>query len=394
MRTARGVVAVGAVVLSLGVSLPLDAAGGRSAKGRAGRAEPERFIVPETDEGYPLNGTERALAIELATLWTRDAGRLVHVVSHAAREEESDRLTLLLAIAHAETNGRVLLVSEAGAVGLAQATPIAYLEEGLEGPLFVTADYCAGARSYFMKKPLADVARIARLLLDGDRDEALTRQAFDLLSDAFRYRREGVRDLYLLSEFAGPDWVDSIEKDDARNLSFLRSMEVILGRGAPAGELEAIHDRARATYRAELDTQRYSWKLYQDALTARRDALLRAHFAMEPAAVLRTLGYEAGAILARQLDDRFSPEAMARFLARHVERKAGEARDLGVDPNELEQVTTALYNGGGHNVKRMRSGLIQSLPETDRYSQKVPATRLRLDQAVEALGSSAALGGR
>ena len=45
-------------------------------------------------------------------------------------------------------------------------------------------------------------------------------------------------------------------------------------------------------------------------------------------------------------------------------------------------MTAALYNGGSHNVKRMLAGLIASLPETERYMRKVPATRRRLDSVV------------
>jgi hypothetical protein len=44
-------------------------------------------------------------------------------------------------------------------------------------------------------------------------------------------------------------------------------------------------------------------------------------------------------------------------------------------------MTAALYNGGSHNVKRMLAGLIVSLPETQRYMKKVPATARRLELA-------------
>ena len=60
-------------------------------------------------------------------MWTRDADRLVEVLQRAQHDTtDSPELTFLLAIAHAETNGRILDVSEAGAVGLAQATPVAF----------------------------------------------------------------------------------------------------------------------------------------------------------------------------------------------------------------------------------------------------------------------------
>jgi hypothetical protein len=51
-------------------------------------------------------------------------------------------------------------------------------------------------------------------------------------------------------------------------------------------------------------------------------------------------------------------------------------------------MTAALYNGGSHNVKRMIVGLISSLPETQRYMKKVPATRRRLDRSLATLQSS------
>ena len=46
------------------------------------------------------------------------------------------------------------------AVGLAQATPVAYHQEKMEGKLFVTADYLIGSRAYIMKKPLGDADTI------------------------------------------------------------------------------------------------------------------------------------------------------------------------------------------------------------------------------------------
>ena len=45
-------------------------------------------------------------------------------------------------------------------------------------------------------------------------------------------------------------------------------------------------------------------------------------------------------------------------------------------------MTAALYNGGSHNVKRMLAGLIRTLPETEKYMKKVPATRRRLDGVI------------
>ncbi|MCU1245651.1 MAG: hypothetical protein JWN02_1561, partial [Acidobacteria bacterium] len=57
--------------------------------------------------------------------------------------------------------------------------------------------------------------------------------------------------------------------------------------------------------------------------------------------------------------------------------------------DKIEEMTAALYNGGSHNVKRMLAGLIASLPETQRYMKKVPATRRRLDHSIAIAQSSA-----
>jgi len=50
-------------------------------------------------------------------------------------------------------------------------------------------------------------------------------------------------------------------------------------------------------------------------------------------------------------------------------------------------IPAALYNGGSHNVKRMLAGLIRTLPETEKYMRKVPATRRRLDSVIAGVGS-------
>ncbi|HVR43838.1 MAG TPA: hypothetical protein VMS56_10395 [Thermoanaerobaculia bacterium] len=396
MRSDRGVVyGAVAVLLFVGALEALAAKGAARAK-RSKRSAPRAvvFTVPEHDPEYPLTVRERALAEELATLWTRDAGRLVHVLSRAAAEGGSDRLTLLLAIAHAETNGRILLVSEAGAVGLAQATPVAYIAEGFTGPLHVTDDYLRGSRAYIMKKPLGDVARIASMLLEAGPDERIGGKAAEMLADAFRYRREGVDELLLLERWGDEAWLEAIRRDEQRNLRMLTDLEAVLGRGAPRPELEEIHERARSGYRSEIELQRTSWRRYQRDLLARRDAVLRARFGGDPEAIAKSRAYEAGVVLASELDERFSPPAMARFLVQHVDTKLGQARALGAPDESLERLTAALYNGGGHNVKRMRSGLIVSLPETERYSAKVPATRMRLDRAAASIRSSESVGGR
>src|SRR5437763_14869304 len=85
--------------------------------------------------------------------------QLVNVIDDASRNAPvSPSVTLLLAIAHAETNGKILDVSEAGAVGLAQATPVAIRQENMfdHGRMFVTSDYLTGSRAYIKKKPLRD----------------------------------------------------------------------------------------------------------------------------------------------------------------------------------------------------------------------------------------------
>ena len=69
-----------------------------------------------------------------------------------------------------------------------------------------------------------------------------------------------------------------------------------------------------------------------------------------------------------------------------------DPENLDDDPDRYyragEAMTAALYNGGSHNVKRMLAGLIRTLPETEKYMRKVPATRRRLDGVI----AGAALG--
>src|SRR5258708_26389320 len=90
-----------------------------------------------------------ALAEELRRFYTRYPSQLVNLMeATAAAIPGSPSVTLLLSIAYAETTGDVLDVSEAGAVGLAQATPIAYPQERIDGHLFVTRHNPSGAPSY------------------------------------------------------------------------------------------------------------------------------------------------------------------------------------------------------------------------------------------------------
>lgn len=339
----------------------------------------ETFSLRSVDPQYPLDQEGRRLAQELSNLWTRDADRLVSVVQAAQLETiEPAPLTLLLAIAHAETNGRILLVSEAGAVGLAQATPIAYLTEGLEGKLFMTRNYVEGARAYIMKKPLHDADMIATLLMENPSLEGKER-ARALLDAAYKYRREGVAELEVLAPYAPAEFLANIEVDDRNNLRILDELSDLLERESDLAELTKFRDEARACYRSMRDFQQAVWKIYQQEIVAERDAVLRKTFKMEPSLVIQTLAYEASETLARELDDRFSPRQMARFLNDHVLTKFDEAYELGVAEEAIERTTAGLYNGGGHNIKRMIAGLIADLPETRNYMRKVPATRRQLD---------------
>jgi hypothetical protein len=110
--------------------------------------------------------------------------------------------------------------------------------------------------------------------------------------------------------------------------------------------------------------------------------MLEEHFGMKAEVVKKTMAYEASEYLGANLDDRFSAKSMSRFLVRHLDRKSNEARKLAKSENDVEEMTAALYNGGSHNVKRMLAGLIRTLPETEKYMRKVPATRRRLDGVI------------
>jgi hypothetical protein len=319
----------------------------------------------------------KTLAAELGKMWTRHPEELVSVIDDASRSDpKSPSVTLLLAIAHAETNGKILDVSEAGAVGLAQATPIACRQEQIDGKLFVTADYTLGARAYILKKPLGDADRVATLVLDHYGDKTTLKKAKKLLVAAKSLRREGVDELDLLDVWAGDSFFDGVKKMDRHNLRVLNELD----------DLKAFRNRARSEYRALLDKQRRAWTDYLYDLAGRRDALLVSHFHEKADVVKKSRPYEAGEFLADELDVRFSPTKMAGFLVRHLERKSVEAHKLAKGKNEVEveRMTAALYNGGSHNVKRMLAGLIASLPETERYMRKVPATRRRLDSVVVA----------
>lgn len=341
-------------------------------------AEQER-LEPEQRSNRSLGPEGARLAAELGTMWTRDPEHLVEVLQDAAARHGEIPLPLLLAIAHTETNGRVLLISEAGAVGLAQATPIAYLMEQRKGKLFVTDDYLTGSRAYYLKKPLHDAEMIASLLIDEPQHTLLAQQ---LLNAAYKYRGEGIRELESLTPYASGTYLDSVAKMDADNLAALEQLDGMIAGNASKTELTSFRDDVRSRYRSLRQLQAIAWKSYQKELTEERDRLLRKRYKVDPALVIRNRAYEAGEYLAENLDDRFSPLSMADFLADHLATKRLEAEEIGTAERDLERMTAGLYNGGGHNIKRMISGLITSLPETDNYMRKVPATRARLEQAI------------
>jgi hypothetical protein len=323
----------------------------------------------------------KALAREMARMWTRNPEELVVSIEDAVRSmPHAPAVTLLLAIAHAETNGRILIVSEAGAVGLAQATPVAYRQEGLTGKLFVTDDYLVGSRAYILKKPLGDADMIATLIMEND-TPATRQKAKRLLASAQELRREGIDELELLEPFAKKGYFERIEQMDAHNKAVLARLGRMIDT-ASRDELRDFRNEVRTEYRALKQLQHSEWTKYQRELIAKRDRMLEAHFKKNHEVVKKTMAYEASEYLGEHLDDRFSAKSMSRFLVRHLDRKALEAKTFAKSDAEIEQWTAALYNGGSHNVKRMLAGLIRSLPETDKYMQKVPATKRRLDGVI------------
>ncbi|MBV9496547.1 MAG: hypothetical protein JOZ54_20030 [Acidobacteria bacterium] len=329
-----------------------------------------------------INKRIDALARELSTMWTRNPEELVTVIDDASRNDPaSPSVTLLLAIAHAETNGKILDVSEAGAVGLAQATPVACRQEKFDGPMFVTADYLIGSRAYIMKKPLGDADTIASLVVA--KDDAKTRsRAKRLLESAKTLRSEGIDELQLLAPYASKRYFANIKAADEHNAATLKHLGHLLDKGSRA-ELRTFRDETRKEYRSMKQTQLAAWKRYQKDLAAERDRRIEKHFNMHATYVKKNMAYAAGEYLGETFDERFSAKQMASFLVRHLERKAKEARKLARSESKVEEMTAALYNGGSHNVKRMLAGLIGSLPETERYMKKVPATKRRLDLVIE-----------
>ncbi|MGZ5432026.1 MAG: hypothetical protein ACXWH7_03805, partial [Thermoanaerobaculia bacterium] len=222
-------------------------------------AEPSREVptlVQVSNEQTELR--IKALAREMAEMWTRDPEKLVVSIDDAARSTPSSpSVTLLLAIAHAETNGMILDVSEAGAVGLAQATPVAYREEGMDGKLFVTADYLIGSRAYIMKKPLGDADTIASMVVEKD-TPAVRKKAKRLLVAAKELRREGIDELDLLAPYASRKYYAKIGSMDVHNKAVLARLGRLLQKGSRA-QLRAFRNETRTEYRALKQTQLASW---------------------------------------------------------------------------------------------------------------------------------------
>ncbi|HEX7153718.1 MAG TPA: hypothetical protein VF618_19680 [Thermoanaerobaculia bacterium] len=328
-----------------------------------------------------IDNAERArLANEMARWKTRHPRQLVEVIADLAEKQPLPLPpTFLLSIAWSETRGKVLAISPAGAAGLAQATPSAYLSEGLDGKVFVTTDYLTGTRAFIMKKPLGDALTIAAPLLKKN-TPANRQRAAKLVDEAIKLRREGMDELEALRPVANETFFRKIAEGDAHNLATLQELDKLIERGAPPAEMRAFHKRVQRDYTYLRNLQRNGWAKYAKALATKRDALLRAHFGQSPALVIANRPYEAGEYLGRTLDARFSPVEMAEFLAAHLSTKQQQARELGVSEEHLPAWTAALYNGGAVNVKRMQAGLIQSLRETDKYMKAVPARTALLER--------------
>ena len=330
-----------------------------------------------------IDEEERArLAAEMARWQTRNPRQLVEVIANLAEKQPLPLPpTFLMSIAWSETRGKILAISPAGAAGLAQATPAAYLSEGLEGKVFVTTDYLTGTRAFIMKKPLGDALTITAPLLRKNTPAARER-ARKLVDDALDLRQEGMDELEALRPVANETFFRRIADGDAYNLKTLRELERLIERGAPRAELKRFHTRVQRDYTYLRNLQRTGWTRYAKTLAARRDTLLRQQFGQSAATVIQTRPYEAGEYLGETLDARFSPSQMAEFLAAHLTTKQQQARDLGVADEHLAAWTAALYNGGAVNVKRMQAGLIGALRETEKYMQAVPARTAKLENVL------------
>jgi hypothetical protein len=360
------------------------------ATGKGVEAEPERAAPVEPAISRASNQTRVELsdaqrdnlADELSRWVTRHPRQLVDTIAELA---ESQPLplppTYLLSIAWAETRGKVLAVSPAGAAGLAQATPAAYLLEGFDGKLYVTNQYLIGTRAYIMKKPLGDAMTISDLLLK--KNTAANRaKAKELLAHAIELRQEGMDELEALRPVANDTFFAKIAEADAHNLRTLEELERIIDRGAPRAVLRRYDKRVSGEYRQLMNLQRVSWERYGKQLEARRDTLLRTKFGKDPVQVIQSNPYEAGEYLGDALDARFSPTKMAAFLAAHLSTKQQQALELGAPADEIDAWTAALYNGGAVNIRRMQAGLIDNLRETQKYMKLVPSRTEQLERSI------------
>ncbi|HEX6101241.1 MAG TPA: hypothetical protein VF432_33300 [Thermoanaerobaculia bacterium] len=343
----------------------------------------EKAQEQQPEPEVTITAEERArLAAEMGRWVTRHPHELVEVIANLAEQKPLPvPATFLLSIAWSETRGKVLAVSPAGAAGLAQATPAAYLSEGLDGKLFVTNGYLMGTRAYIMKKPLGDALAISEPLVKRNTPAARAR-ASKLVARAIELRQEGMEELEALRPVANDTFYVKIAEADAHNLATLRELESLIERGAPRPALQRYRARVQKDYTHLRNLQRGGWAKYEQALTGQRDRMLEQRFGQKAATVIQTRPYEAGEYLGEALDARFSPTQMADFLAAHLASKQQQARDLGIAEEKLDAWTAALYNGGAVNIKRMRAGLIASLAETQKYMKAVPARMARLDQAL------------
>lgn len=254
------------------VARPLDAAAIEEAP------SPARIAADDRDR----------LAAEMSRWMTRHPRQLVEVIADLAEKQPLPLPpTFLLSIAWSETRGKILAVSPAGAAGLAQATPAAYLSEGLEGKVFVTNGYLMGTRAFIMKKPLGDALTIAEPLLKKN-TPASRQRARKLVREAIRLRQEGMDELEALRPVANETFFRRIAEGDAHNLATLRELDRLIERGAPRQEMKRFDARVQRDYTYLRNLQRAGWTRYERALTERRDALLRARFGQSPATVIRT----------------------------------------------------------------------------------------------------------
>jgi hypothetical protein len=343
--------------------------------------QPEASSLTAAEMRQSLSPEEEArLAREMEAWKTRDARELVTLLSMATQEMPTPfPVTYLLSIVYAETHGKILAVSPAGAAGLAQAMPASYIAEGFEGKVFITNDYLIGTRAYVMKKPLGDAMTIADMLIR--KNDAPTRaKAKAMLEVAKELRTEGIVELEVLEPHAPAIFMERVRAADRFNVLELERLERLIDQKASTPALRTYHTRVRKEYRALANVQRVSWQKYANELQKRRDAILEREYGTKASTVIMTRAYEAGELLGEKLDARFSPKQMAVFLARHLETKKNEAIALGVPEEEVDRWTAGLYNGGAHNVKRLRAGLLTSLRETQNYMVKIPQRKAILDR--------------